>query len=67
MPNAFASGCVEVSSSGMCVAVFVVLGGEDACLNSVGKGWLDVPIWVSVLGVYVEKFVYKSMIISMET
>ena len=37
----------------MCMTALVLLGGEDARLDGVGQWWLDIPVWVSVLGVHV--------------
>ena len=43
VPNTFSSRVVEVGGVCMSVCVLTVLFGEDACLNGVGQGWLNVP------------------------
>ena len=51
--SAFASRCIQVWDVSVCMTALVLLGGEDARLDGVGQWWLDIPVWVSVLGVHV--------------
>jgi len=66
VPNTFPSGGVEIREMFVCVGVLSILVGEDACLDNVGEGWLDVPVWVYVLCIHMQQFVDKGVVVSLE-
>jgi hypothetical protein len=59
-------GVIKEGGVNVCVCGLVIQSGKDACLYNVGRGWLDVPVWVPVMCVNFQKFMDKVMSVSIE-
>ena len=52
MSYAFPCGSIEIGGVGLGDEGHVILVGCETCLEDVFKGGVNIPVWVSVLSVY---------------